>query len=132
MAGMSHWRRVRNALKSEAGFGLVEVMVALLVVTMVALTAQKLNASVSRASAQKTQSLLAHLCAENAFSQLRLKVPVLNSEHTEWPCQQAHHIFAIDIAVQATANPQFNKVVMRVREADASVLQMVMILKAGR
>lgn len=129
---MSRWCRVRSARKSEVGFGLVEVMVALLVVTMVAMTAQKLNASVSKASAQKTQSVLAHLCAENAFSQLRLKVPLLNSEHTEWPCQQGQHIFAIDIAVQATANPYFNKVVMRVREVDASVLQMVMILKAGR
>jgi hypothetical protein len=62
---------------------------------------------------------------------MRLKAALPQRGHAEWPCEQAQHRFVMDVEVQATANPQFNKVILRVREADASLLQMVMIQKAN-
>lgn len=121
--------RPRGSVSAQAGFGLIEVMVALVIVTTVVLAAQKINVAINETSQQQARSWLARLCIERAADQLRLEAMTKTPVPPQMTCSQAQHDFVTEIDMQATANPDFRKLRLAVKEAGQAMHQQVMLLR---
>lgn len=112
----------------DAGFTLIEVMVALAIVA-IALTAglQATSALTNNALRQSTV-LLAHVCAENELVKARLarQLPDIGDSAVE--CAQAGRQFVVDVSVRPTPNPSFRRVDAQVLEGPNAILRLSTIV----
>jgi general secretion pathway protein I len=109
------------------GFTLVEVLVALAIVAIALLAGvQATNALTTNASRQ-SDMLLAHLCAENELSQLRLTRQFPNVGDSDVQCEQANRQFVVHLAVRPTQNPTVRLVDAQVLESGVPVLRIATV-----
>jgi general secretion pathway protein I len=104
------------------GFTLIEIMVALVVVSIALLAGSQAVNALSRSAQRQSDVLLAQMCAENELIKLRLsrQLPSVGESSTE--CAQAGKQMSVRMEVQPTPNPSFRKVDMRVFEGTNAIL----------
>jgi general secretion pathway protein I len=110
------------------GFTLIEVIVALAIISIALLSATQVTSSLSRNSSRQAQSLLAQICADNALEQLRLSAQMPGMGQSTIECEQASHHFSVTLSVRATPNPSFSRVDAQVFEAQEAVLSVSTII----
>lgn len=104
-------------LEPAKGFTLIEVMVALAIVTIaLAAGAQASNALIKLAQRQ-SDILLAQLCAENELARLRLTKQMPDVGSRTFTCLQVGRTFPGTLVTQVTPNPNFRKVEVQVADA---------------
>ncbi len=117
------------------GFTLVEVLVALSIIA-IALTAgiQASNTLLNNAERQR-ESLLAQICLENAFIDLRLKSMLSNERppagEVTYECEQGGGKWWVVVNVAGTANPNIVRLdggVRRTEEADSQIMALSSVL----
>lgn len=98
----------------QAGFTLIEVLVALGIVAIALTAGLKATASLSRNAQRQSDVMLAQICAENELIKLRLsrQMPGVGDASSE--CEQASEHMQVQTSVRPTPNPNFLRVDARV------------------
>jgi len=124
-----HRPRVPSALRPgcagkkvrRAGFTLVEVLVALSIVSLALAAGMRASASLTRNAERQTEQLLAQLCAENALITVRLakQMPAVGDNVTV--CEQAGRRYNLRLAVRPTPNANFLRVEAQVLDGEMQI-----------
>ena len=108
----------------SAGFTLIEVMVALFIVALSLMAGLRAASSMTANADRQWMVLLAQVCANNQFVQLRLAGQFIDvGEHTR-SCPQAGHDLRVVLTVSATPNPSFRRVDAQVMESATPLLRL--------
>jgi len=100
-----------------AGFTLLEVLVALVIVGVALAAAMRGALSLTGAAEDTRYKLLAMLAAENRLLELRLARQRLEVGQTTTDCDEGGARFACEQIIRTTPNPFFRRVELRVSRA---------------
>jgi general secretion pathway protein I len=107
-----------------AGFTLVEVLVALAIVSVTLMAGLQATSALTRNAERQADRLLAQLCAENALAQVHLTQQLPDVGDNTRPCEQAGRVLELRLLVQATPNPNFRRVEARLARDGTPLLQL--------
>lgn len=106
------------------GFTLVEILVALAVVTIALTAGLQATGSLTRLSERQQGQLLAQLCADNQLAKVRLFKTMPGIGSSTETCTQAGQVLDVAVDVLPTPNPNFRRVDVRVKApVDAAALR---------
>jgi general secretion pathway protein I len=97
-------------VKRAAGFTLIEILVALAVVSIALISGLQATGSLTRQAQRQTDQWLAQLCAENELSRLRLNRQLPGIGDSTSTCEQAGHSMQVRLVVAPTPNPNFRRI----------------------
>jgi general secretion pathway protein I len=109
----------RTLERAGAGFTLLEVLVALVVIGVVLLAAVRGAMTLTNSARDVRTKLLAVLTAENRIVELRLSRQTLAVGMNRQDCDQGGLHFVCEQSVQSTPNPFFRRVQVRVLMSNA-------------
>ena len=119
---MKHnWRR-------QSGFTLIEVLVALGIVSIALLAGLQATTALTNNAARQSDILLAHVCAENELIKTRLSRQMPGVGDTASNCEQGGRIFVVTLSVRPTPNPEFRRVEAQVSDGNTRLLQLATIV----
>lgn len=106
----------------------MEVLVALSIVAIALLAGGKAVGALLHNAERQSEVLLAHLCAENALTAVRLsgQRPAIGDSVQD--CEQAGQHFDLTLVVRPTPNPSFRRVDAQVISATGPVLRLSTIV----
>ena len=120
--------RRRAAAPPDAGFTLVEVLVALAITAIALIAGFKASAALTDNAGRQGTVLLAQICAENRLTELRLARQLPGVGDTTIDCPQAGRVFQVAQIVRPTPNPNFRRVEAAVSEGGVPVLSLSTIV----
>ena len=103
-----------NHTAVQAGFTLIEVLVALGIVAIALTAGLKATASLTRNAERQSDVMLAQLCAENELIKLRLAHQMPGVGDSSSSCEQAGQSLLVQTSVRPTPNPIFLRVEAKV------------------
>lgn len=112
----------------QRGFTLIEVLVALGIVAIALVAGLQATAALTRNAQRQSDVLLAHLCAENELTRLRLSRQMPPVGESDEPCEQAGQLFNVRLRVSPTPNPSFRRVDAQVFTESAPLLRLSTVL----
>ena len=120
----------RRALTSmqPRGFTLIEILVALVIVSIALVAGTQASTALSRGAQRQTDTLLAQLCAENELSRIRLARQLPGVGDTSVTCEQANRNLTVRLEVRPTPNPSFRRVDAQVQEEGQAILSVSTIV----
>jgi general secretion pathway protein I len=111
-------------MTQQRGFTLLEVMVALAVLSVALLAGVRAAEALTHRAQLHERQVAAQLCAHNALIALRLRGALPDVGGADSTCEQGPFSFKLYTSVWTTPNPNFRRVVARVQtgeEVDASL-----------
>lgn len=102
------------------GFTLIEVLVALGIVAIALMAGTQATGALTRNAQRQSDVMLAQLCAENELIKARLARAMPPVGDSGIVCTQANTAFDVTVSTTATLNPNFRRVDVQVRDADAA------------
>ena len=94
----------------ERGFTLIEVLVALAVVSVALVAGLQASGGLTRAATRQSDQWLAQLCAENELTRLRLGRQLPGVGDSTVTCEQAGKRLQVRVVVATTPNPNFRRI----------------------
>jgi general secretion pathway protein I len=110
------------------GFTLIEILVALAIVSIALLAGTQAISALARGAQRQSDVLLSQICAENELVKMRLSKQMPGVGDSTTTCQQAGKTFTVQLEVRPTPNPSFRRVEARVRDENAAVLSVSTIV----
>jgi general secretion pathway protein I len=104
------------------GFTLIEVLVALAIVAIALTAGIKASAVLIGGVQRQADTVLAHVCAENALVAVRLSRQLPSIGDAASTCEQAGRTLTVTLAVQPTPNPSFRRVDAKVSDGASPIL----------
>ena len=101
---------------------------ALGIVAIALMAGLQATSALTRNATRQTDVVLAHLCAENELSRVRLSSQMPSIGDTRVACEQAGRRYDVAVTVSPTPNPQFRRVDAQVFEAALPVLRLSTIV----
>lgn len=108
-------------LRSQIGFTLVEVLVALGIVAISLTAGLQATGAITRHAQRQSDMLLAQLCAENQLTRVRLARQLPGIGDSQIACEQAGRSLTVALTVRATPNPNFQRVDARVLDGQVPI-----------
>ena len=105
-------------MKRQAGFTLLEVMVALAVLGVALLAGTRAMDSLTHQASLHERRIAAQWCVNNALVAIRLRGQLPDVGKSETECVQGAMRFALETSVWTTPNPNFRRVVASARSGD--------------
>jgi general secretion pathway protein I len=105
--------------RAGAGFTLLEVLVAMVIIGVVLLAALRGAMALTNSARDARIKLLAVLTAENRLLELRLAASQLAPGINRQDCEQGGLAFVCEQSIQPTPNPFFRRVEVRVLNSDS-------------
>jgi general secretion pathway protein I len=96
--------------QGEAGFTLIEILVALAITAMALAAGIQATGALTRAAERQSTQWLAQLCAENTLVEMRLTRQLPTIGDSTATCSQAGQDLEVRTSVQPTPNPNFRRV----------------------
>jgi general secretion pathway protein I len=106
------------------GFTLIEVLVALGIVSIALVAGLQATAALTNNAQRQSDVLLAHLCAENELTRLRLLKQMPSVGLDERNCEQAGRTLRVMVNVSPTPNPSFRRVDAQVFDDKVPLLRL--------
>lgn len=113
-------------MRSQRGFTLIEVLVALAIVSIALFAGTQAVSSLLSGAERQSDTLLAHTCAENELFKVRLSRQMPSVGNSEQSCEQAGRNYLVRIEVRPTPNPSFRRVDARVSRLEGDREQAVL------
>ncbi len=120
------WRRPH--MRRAPGFTLIEVLVALSIVAVALVAGLQATMALTLNAERQSDILLAHLCAENQLTQVRLAAAMPSIGDSNTVCEQAGRSYTLALTVRPTPNPSFRRVDAQVLRDGLSVLRLSTIV----
>ena len=105
---------MRASAARQAGFTLIEVLVALGIVAVALLAGLQASNALTRNAQRQADMGLAQICAQHQFVRLRLSSQMPAVGDSSIACNQAGRVLQVRLSIRPTPNPSF-------RRADAQV-----------
>ena len=115
-------------MKRMHGFTLIEVLVALGIVSIALVAGLQATAALTNNAQRQSSVLLAQMCAENEMVKLRLTKQMPGVGESDNPCEQAGQAFNVHMKVSTTPNPSFRRIDAQVFEGASPVLLVSTVL----
>jgi general secretion pathway protein I len=115
-------------VKQLRGFTLIEVLVALGIVAIALVAGLQATAALTFNAQRQSDVLLAHLCAENELTRLRLSRQMPGVGDSEATCEQAGQAFTVRLKVAGTPNPSFRRIDAQVFSGGFPLLKISTVL----
>lgn len=109
--------------RQQAGFTLIEVLVALGIVAVALLAGLQATSALTTNALRQSDVLLAHICAENELVKMRLSKQMPNVGDSSQPCEQAGRVLDVKVSVLPTPNPSFRRVDAQVFDGASPILR---------
>ena len=110
------------------GFTLIEVLVALAIVSIALVAGLQATAALTNNAQRQSDVLLAHLCAENELTRLRLSRQMPSVGDSEQACEQGGQAFLVRLKVSPTPNPSFRRIDAQVFSNALPILRLSTVL----
>jgi general secretion pathway protein I len=110
------------------GFTLIEIMVALAIVSITLLAGSQAVSALTRGAQRQSDVLLANICAENELVKMRLSLQLPGTGNSTTTCEQAGKQFNINQEVRNTPNPSFRRVDVLVLDQTTPILSISTIV----
>ena len=110
------------------GFTLVEVLVALGIVSIALLAGMRATDSLVNNAQRLSDVLLGQMCAENELIKVRLSKSMPDVGDSTFSCEQAGRNLTGTMTVQSTPNPSFRRVDAQVMDGESIVLKLSTIV----
>ncbi len=114
--------------RCQQGFTLIEIMVALAVVSIALLAGSQAVTALARGAQRQSDVLLAQMCAENELTKIRLSKQMPGVGDSTSTCDQAGKTFNVRLEVRPTPNPSFMRVEALVLDQTTPVLNVATIV----
>ena len=124
----TNFTKTRSVRSRQAGFTLVEVMVALAICAIALTAGMKAMQALTHNAERQGNAVLGNLCADNALSELRITGHYPDVGDLTLPCPQAGRDFQVRLTVRPTPNPSFRRVDAEVFLAGQPVVQEVTLV----
>jgi general secretion pathway protein I len=115
-------------VKRSAGFTLIEVLVSLGIVAIALVAGLQATTALTNNAQRQSDVLLAHVCAENELTRLRLSRQMPGVGDSELPCEQAGQAFTVRLKISGTPNPSFRRVDAQVFTGTSPLLKISTVL----
>jgi general secretion pathway protein I len=115
-------------MKHRRGFTLIEVLVALGIVSIALVAGLQASAALTNNAQRQSDVLLAHLCAENELTRMRLARQLPPVGENQQDCEQGGQLFQVRIKVSPTPNPSFRRVDAQVTDARSPILRLSTVM----
>ena len=115
-------------MKPARGFTLIEVLVALGIVSIALVAGLQASAALTANAQRQSDALLAHLCAENELVRMKLAKQLPPVGDAQQDCEQAGQAFTIRIKVATTPNPSFRRVDAQVFANASPILRLSTVM----
>jgi general secretion pathway protein I len=115
-------------MKPARGFTLIEVLVALGIVSIALVAGLQASAALTANAQRQSDVLLAHLCAENELVRMKLAKQLPPVGDAQQDCEQAGQAFTIRIKVATTPNPSFRRVDAQVFSNASPILRLSTVM----
>jgi general secretion pathway protein I len=125
---MTRTLRMHPRLAAQHGFTLIEIMVALAIVSIALLAGTQAVSALSRGAQRQSDILLAQMCAENELTKMRLSKQMPGVGDSTTTCEQAGKVYTVRTEVRPTPNPSFRRVDARVLDDNAAILNVATIV----
>lgn len=122
---MKHGMKHRCA---HLGFTLIEVLVALGIVSVALLAGMRATDSLVNNAQRLSDVLLGQMCAENELIKVRLAKSMPNVGDSPFACEQAGRNLTGTLSVSSTPNPSFRRVDAQVMDGESTVLKLSTIV----
>ncbi len=109
-------RRFRLFRRRALGFTLIEVMVALAIVAIALAAGTQASNALLHNAGRQTDILLAQICAENELAKVRLARQMPGVGESDFSCTQGGRVLGGSLSVAVTADPDFRRVEVNVRD----------------
>lgn len=110
-------------MRSRArGLTLIEVLVALAIVAITLAAGIKAAGAMSSSSQRLGDTIAAQWCADNQLTELRLQKQFPSVGDSAFACEQLGTLYAGQLQVRPTANPNFRRVEARISDAEGRFL----------
>ncbi len=110
------------------GFTLIEVLVALGIVSIALLAGMRATDSLVNNAQRLSDVLLGQMCAENQLIKVRLAQGLPDVGESNFACEQAGRNLGGTMAVQSTPNPSFRRVDALVMDGENVVIKLSTII----
>jgi general secretion pathway protein I len=107
----------------DHGFTLIEVLVALFMVSLSLLAGFRAAGNLTSGSERQWLMVLAQICANNTMVQMRLNPQYADIGGQTRACPQAGHEFQVVTTVAVTPNPSFRRVDTQVLQGATTLLR---------
>jgi general secretion pathway protein I len=115
-------------MKTSRGFTLIEVLVSLGIVAIALVAGLQATTALTNNAQRQSDVMLAHGCAANELTALRLARQFPNIGESESACEQVGQTFRVVMKVAATPNPSFRRVDAQVFEGNSPVLRLSTVM----
>jgi general secretion pathway protein I len=115
-------------MKRVRGFTLIEVLVALAIVSIALISGLHISGALTRNAQRQADVLLAQICADNALHALRLSQQMPNVGDSRVACVQANRNLEVALNVRTTPNPSFRRVSAQVFDGPMPILSITTVL----
>lgn len=119
-------------MKRYQGFTLVEVIVALGIVSITLAAGMQATGALTRQAQRQTDMLLAQVCAENELIRLRAMRQQPDLGERKFECVQAGRSLTVHTHILATANPHFRRVDASVSDDGTRIWRVTTVLGEHR
>jgi general secretion pathway protein I len=106
----------------QRGFTLIEVLVALAIITIALAAVARATAQLAVQQERLSQQQIASLCADNAYAELRLSEPYPAPAERQLRCTQMGISLTATLSILPTPNPNFRRLQTTWRNADGEAL----------
>lgn len=115
-------------MRPARGFTLIEVLVALGIVAIALVAGLQATTALTNNARRQSNVLLAHICAENELTRVRLARQMPGVGDSDVECEQAGQPLQVRVSVSATPNPNFRRVDAQVFDAGDPILRLSTVL----